>query len=77
MKLDNNFDELDEEKNYMTIYQKAVKNAAKEAKAEQTFVLAINLSKKYNRSFESMLDDFDVSPEDREICMEKYRKIVG
>ena len=81
MKLDINFDELDEEENYMTIYQEALNNAAKvaakAAKAEQTFVLAMNLSKKYNRSFESMLDDFDVSPEDREICMEKYRKIVG
>ena len=65
----------------MTIYQEAVNNAAKAAakaaKTEQTFELAISLSKKYNRSFESMLDDFDVSPEDREICMEKYRKMVG
>ena len=81
MKLDINFDELDEEENYMTIYQEAVNNAAKAAakaaKTEQTFELAISLSKKYNRSFESMLDDFDVSPEDREICMEKYRKMVG
>ncbi|MGN0906681.1 MAG: hypothetical protein ACI4NM_05980 [Bullifex sp.] len=77
MKLDINFDELDEEENYMTIYQEAVNNAAKAAKTEQTFELALKSSKELNRSFESMLDVFGVSPEEREICIEKYRKIVG
>ena len=36
-----------------------------------------SLSKLYNRTFESMLDDFKVTPEVRKICMERYRKSIG
>ena len=44
---------------------------------EKTYEIALTLSKLYKRSFESMLDDFNATPEVREICMEKYRKNVG
>ena len=59
----------------MTIYQKAIIRAAEQTKTENTFQLA--LSKKYNRSFESILDDFEVAPEEREIFMERYYKMNG
>ena len=79
--------------NVMTIYQeaiiraaekaaeeaaeKAAEKAAEQTKTENTFELALTLSKKYNRSFESILDDFEVDPEERTKCMEKYRNNVG
>ena len=43
---------------------------------ETTFKLALTLSKKYNRSFDGMLDDFNATPEEREICMERYKKMI-
>ena len=43
---------------------------------ETTFKLALTLSKKYNRSIESILDDFNATPEEREICMERYKKMI-
>ena len=61
----------------MTIYQEAIIRAAEQTKTENTFQLALTLSKKYNRSFESILDDFEVDPEERTKCMEKYRNNVG
>ena len=65
----------------MTIYQEAIIRAAEktaeQTKTENTFNLALTLSKKYNRSFESILDDFEVAPEERTKCMELYRNNVG
>ena len=57
--------------------EKAAEKAAEQTKTENTFELALTLSKKYNRSFESILDDFDVAPEERTKCMERYRNNVG
>ena len=73
------------ERNIVTIYQEAIIRAAEKAaeqvaeqtKTENTFKLALTLSKKYNRSFESILDDFEVAPEEREIFMERYYKMNG
>ena len=65
------------ERNIVTIYQEAIIRAAEQTKTENTFQLALTLSKKYNRSFESILDDFEVDPEERTKCMEKYRNNVG
>ena len=76
--LDINYNELSKEgNNVMTIYQEAIIRAAEQTKTENTFQLALTLSKKYNRSFESILDDFEVDPEERTKCMEKYRNNVG
>ncbi len=80
--LDINYNELSKEgNNVMTIYQEAIiraaEKAAEQTKTENTFQLALTLSKKYNRSFESILDDFDVAPEERTKCMERYRNNVG
>ena len=55
------------ERNIVTIYQEAIIRAAEQTKTENTFQLALTLSKKYNRSFESILDDFEVALEEREI----------
>ena len=70
-----------EERNIVTIYQEAINRAAEQAaeqvKMENTFGIALTLSKKYNRSFESILDDFDVAPEEREILLEKHNKTNG
>lgn len=76
--LDINYNELSKEgNNVMTIYQEAIIRAAEQTKTENTFQLALTLSKKYNRSFESILDDFEVAPEEREIFMERYYKMNG
>ena len=80
--LDINYNELSKEgNNVMTIYQEAIIRAAEktaeQTKTENTFNLALTLSKKYNRSFESILDDFEVAPEERTKCMELYRNNVG
>ena len=80
--LDINYNELSKEgNNVMTIYQEAIiraaEKAAEQTKTENTFQLALTLSKKYNRSFESILDDFEVAPEEREIFMERYYKMNG
>ena len=82
VKLDINYNELDEEDNNMvSIYQEAINRAAadKAAKAgiEKLYNIALNLSKKYDRSFESSLDDCTDSPSEKEICMEKYKKMIG
>ena len=61
----------------MTIYQEAIIRAAEQTKTENTFQLALTLSKEYNRSFESILDDFEVATEEREIFMERYYKMNG
>ena len=65
----------------VSIYQEAINRAAIEAaeKAgiERLFNIALNLSKKYDRSFESALDDCTDSPSEKEICMEKYKKMIG
>ena len=55
------------ERNIVTIYQEAIIRAAEQTKTENTFQLALTLSKKYNRSFDGMLDDFNATPEEREI----------
>ena len=51
----------------VSIYKEAIIRAAEktaeQTKMETTFNLALTLSKKYNRSFESILDDFEVAPE--------------
>ena len=47
-----------------------------EGSIDKTYQLALSLSKLYNRSFESMLDDFNATPEEREICMERYNKMI-
>ena len=65
------------ERNIVTIYQEAIIRAAEQTKTENTFQLALTLSKEYNRSFESILDDFIATPEEREICMERYYKMNG
>ena len=65
----------------VSIYQEAINRAATEAaeKAgiERLFNIALNLSKKYDRSFESALDDCTDSPSEKEICMENYKKMIG
>ena len=60
----------------MTIYQEAINRVAEQVYMETTFKLALTLSKEYNRSFESMLDDFNATPDEREICMERYKKMI-
>ena len=83
----------EEENDMVSIYQqkindekeKARVDALAEGRAEgrteggidKTYELALSLSKLYNRTFESMLDDFKVTPEVRKICMERYSKVVG
>ena len=65
----------------VSIYQEAINRAATEAaeKAgiERLFNISLNLSKKYDRSFESALDDCTDSPSEKKICMEKYKKMIG
>ena len=86
MHIDIEVEELDEEENDMvSIYQqkindekeKARVDALAEGRLNNTYELALSLSKLYNRTFESMLDDFKVTPEVRKICMERYSKVVG
>ncbi|MGN0831985.1 MAG: hypothetical protein ACI4NI_11940 [Candidatus Ornithospirochaeta sp.] len=52
------------------------KKARTEGSLNKTFELVFTLSKLYNCTFESMLDDFKVTPEVRKICMERYRKSI-
>ena len=82
----------EEENNMVSIYQeeinkaaakvaakvaaKAAEKAAAEARTDNTFELAMTLSKGYNRSFESILDDFKISPEEKNACMEKYKAVI-
>ena len=83
--MDIDYNQLDEEENNMvSIYQeainkaaaKAAEKAAAEARTDNTFELAMTLSKGYNRSFESILDDFKISPEEKNACMEKYKAVI-
>ena len=77
--------ELNEDITMVSIYQqkindekeKARVDALAEGRLNNTYELALSLSKLYNRTFESMLDDFKVTPEVRKICMERYRKSIG
>ena len=57
--------------------EKARVDALAEGRLNNTYELALSLSKLYNRTFESMLDDFKATPEVRKICMERYSKVVG
>ena len=54
-----------------------VADKAAKAGIEKLYSIALNLSKKYDRSFESALDDCTDSPSEKEICMEKYKKMIG
>lgn len=54
-----------------------VADKAAKAGIERLFNIALNLSKKYDRSFESALDDCTDSSSEKEICMEKYKKMIG
>ena len=77
--------ELNEDITMVSIYQqkindekeKARVDALAEGRLNNTYELALSLSKLYNRTFESMLDDFKVTPEVRKICMERYTKSIG
>ena len=44
---------------------------------DNTYELALSLSKRYNCSFESVLDEFRATPEVRKLCMERYRNSIG
>ena len=65
----------------VSIYQQKINDEKEKARVEgsvnSTYELALSLSKLYNRTFESMLDDFKATPEVRKICMERYSKVVG
>ena len=54
-----------------------VADKAAKAGIERLFNIALNFSKKYDRSFESALDDCTDSPSEKKICMEKYKKMIG
>ena len=85
IQIDIDIEELEEENDMASIYQERINEekeksrtaALAEGSIEKTYQLALSLSKLYNRSFESMLDDFKATPEEREICMDRYRKNVG
>ena len=84
-KTETNIVEIKEDITMVSIYQqkindekeKARVDALAEGRLNNTYELALSLSKLYNRTFESMLDDFKVTPEVRKICMERYRKSIG
>ena len=61
----------------VSIYQQKINEEKKKSRLNNTYELALSLSKLYNRTFESMLDDFKVTPEVRKICMERYTKSIG
>ena len=65
----------------VSIYQQKINEEKEKSRIEgcidNTYELALSLSNLYNRTFESMLDDFKVTPEVRKICMERYRKSIG
>lgn len=69
--------ELNEDITMVSIYQQKINEEKEKSRIDNTYELALSLSKLYNRSFESMLDDFKVTPEVRKICMERYRKSIG
>ena len=65
----------------VSIYQQKINEEKEKARAEgsvnKTYELALSLSQRYSCSFESVLNDFKVTPEVRKICMERYRKSIG
>ena len=61
----------------VSIYQQKINEEKEKSRIDNTYELALSLSKLYNRTFESMLDDFKVTPEVRKICMERYTKSIG
>ena len=77
--------ELNEDITMVSIYQqkindekeKARVDALAEGRLNNTYELALSLSKRYNCSFESVLDEFRATPEVRKICMERYRNSIG
>ena len=82
MHIDIEVEELDEEENDMvSIYQQKINEEKEKSRIEgcidNTYELALSLSKRYNCSFESVLDEFRATPEVRKICMERYRNSIG
>ena len=82
MHIDIEVEELDEEENDMvSIYQQMINEEKEKSRIEgcidNTYELALSLSKRYNCSFESVLDEFRATPEVRKICMERYRNSIG
>ena len=80
-KTETNIVEIKEDITMVSIYQHKINDEKEKARVEgsvnSTYELALSLSNLYNRTFESMLDDFKVTPEVRKICMERYRKSIG
>ena len=72
-----NIVEIIEDKTMVSIYQQKINEEKEKSRIDNTYELALSLSKLYNRTFESMLDDFKVTPEVRKICMERYTKSIG
>ena len=72
-----NIVEIIEDKTMVSIYQQKINEEKEKSRIDKTYELALSLSKLYNRTFESMLDDFKVTPEVRKICMERYTKSIG
>ena len=77
IKTEINIVEIIEDKTMVSIYQQKINEEKEKSRIDNTYELALSLSKLYNRTFESMLDDFKVTPEVRKICMERYRKSIG
>ena len=76
-KTETNIVEIKEDITMVSIYQQKINEEKEKSRIDKTYELALSLSKLYNRTFESMLDDFKVTPEVRKICMERYRKSIG
>ena len=77
IKTEINIVEIIEDKTMVSIYQQKINEEKEKSRIDKTYELALSLSKLYNRTFESMLDDFKATPEVRKICMERYSKVVG
>ena len=77
IKTEINIVEIIEDKTMVSIYQQKINEEKEKSRIDKTYELAVSLSKLYNRTFESMLDDFKVTPEVRKICMERYTKSIG
>ena len=61
----------------VSIYQQKINEEKEKSRIDNTYELALSLSKRYNCSFESVLDEFRATPEVRKICMERYRNSIG
>ena len=81
IKTEINIVEIIEDKTMVSIYQQKINEEKEKSRIEgcidNTYELALSLSKRYNCSFESVLDEFRATPEVRKICMERYRKSIG